>query len=52
LIENSFFLAKFDKYIYILINELMYIGLLKVRDIEKIANSFLCTGQSIVSKAN
>lgn len=52
LIENSFFLSKFDKYIYILINELMYIDLLNVRDIEKIANSFLCTGQAIVYKIN
>lgn len=50
LIENSFFLSNFDKYIYILINELMSIRLLEVRDLEKLAKSFLCTGKPILSK--
>lgn len=47
LVDNSFFLSKFDKYMYIFLNELAYLRVLIGRDKEKISKSFLCTGKYI-----
>lgn len=45
IVEHSSFLSDFDKYVYILFNEVYYLSQSKEGDINKILKSFLCKGR-------